>query len=225
MTIAQEIATKINEEIVKGTFPPGTKLPPERELTEIMCASRTSVREGLKMLKAKGILETHHGQGTYVTNDISNLNQALTMDLSLNRNKNTVLDLFKVRIVLESQIAAWSAEQAGDAELDEMNKILNDMESAIGKGENGAKQDILFHDRIARSTHNQAVLYIMMAIWDLLRDSRNYTLSIPGRSWVSLKAHREIYKAIKEKNPPRASQFMKLHLEEAYESVRNYLYP
>jgi GntR family transcriptional repressor for pyruvate dehydrogenase complex len=220
ITITHEVAQKIREAIREGKFAPGSKLPSERELAGIMSVSRASIREGLRMLKAVGIVEARRGHGTFVASDLNFIDQSLTFDMFVAKKKEIILDLFAVRIVLESNIAAWTAEYATERELDELEDILSEMEAAIGRGETGALQDILFHDRIARACRNRVIQRIMSAIWELLRESREYTLKEPGRSNISLAAHRKILDAIRKHDPEGAKELMRQHLEEALEALQ-----
>ncbi len=220
--LATIVANRIKGEIEKGRFPPGSKLPSERDLASLMGFSRASVREGLQLLKSTDIVEARTGIGTFVACELGSIDQALTSDLFLADKRELLEDLFGVRIVLEAQIAAWAAERANDDEIKKLDDVLSEMEAAISRGETGAIQDIVFHDYIARASRSRVVMRIMSAIWEHLQESRQHSLSIPGQSEISLKAHKDIYNAIRNRDPKEAKECMRHHLEQALGALRQY---
>ena len=178
--IYEEIVRQIRMLIADGHLKSGDRLPPERDLAERFRVSRTSVREAMRALESRGLIGIRPGEGAFVREvSIEALVEPLALVILAQRE--TIADLYEARRLLEPPIAALAARRATPEELSEMARILDQQAAEVAAGRTGLVQDAAFHTALAHSTHNRAITRIVTTLMDLLAQSREESLSIPGR--------------------------------------------
>jgi GntR family transcriptional repressor for pyruvate dehydrogenase complex len=193
----------------------------EREHTETYGIGRSSAREALRVLEARGLL-VGDGRGSLVVADpVTTLNGSIEMLLDLQRG--TVRDVYEVRRMIEVENAALAAARRTDDQLELMNGALAEQRDAScaqrdGRGGPGDVQaimeaDVRFHMVIAAASSNPLSLTIMEGIQRLLRGAQIAVGSISGLSETSVREHQAILNAIAEGNPGLAHAAMREHLE------------
>lgn len=207
------VASQISRLIEAGRFKPGDRLPPERDLAEMFGVSRTSVRDAIRVLEMRGLVEPRHGEGTVVTQVpidaiISPLADALVS------SKDLTADLFDMRKMLEPPLARAASVRATTEDLKAMKNILKRQAERVRAGAIAIEEDNAFHYQIATAAKNQVVLAVMDVVMDLLQESRSRSLQGPGRARKSLDGHRRILFAIRNGDPDLAAEAMRLHIEE-----------
>src|SRR5215831_2000709 len=111
----EQIVQQVEESIHKGALKPGDQLPPERELAEQFGVSRTAVREAVKALREKGLVEAYPGRGTFITDGTSySIRQSFDRMMRIGQPEASAY-LVEVREILEPEIAGLAAARA-DAE-------------------------------------------------------------------------------------------------------------
>src|SRR5205807_41149 len=208
-----EVASQIHRLIVAGRLKPGDRLPPERYLAETFGVSRTSVRDAIRVLEMRGLVEPRHGEGTIVREVpidaiVSPLADALAM------SKNLTADLFDMRKMLEPPLARAAAIRATAEDLLALRKIMSRQDEQNRNGKVAIAEDTAFHYQIATAAKNQVVLRVIDVIMDLLRESRARSLQGHARAERSLAGHRRIFTAIQGRDPEAAAEAMRLHIEE-----------
>ena len=208
-----EVASQISRLIEAGRVKPGDRLPPERELAEMFGVSRTSVRDAIRVLEMRGLVEPRHGEGTVVKQVpidaiVSPLADALVS------SKNLTADLFDMRKMLEPPLARAASLRATGEDLKAMRDILKRQAGRVRAGEIAIEEDNAFHYRIATAARNHVVLAVMDLVMELLQESRARSLQGPGRVEKSLDGHRRILLAIRNGDPDLAEEAMRLHIEE-----------
>jgi GntR family transcriptional repressor for pyruvate dehydrogenase complex len=208
-----EVASQIHRLIAEGRLEPGDRLPPERDLAEMFGVSRTSVRDAIRVLEMRGLVEPRHGEGTVVKQIpidaiISPLADALAA------SKGLTADLFDMRRMLEPPLARVAALRATDDDIRAMVAILGRQAERVRAGGIAIEEDNAFHYRIATAAKNQVVLRVIDVVMDLLRESRARSLQGAGRAEKSLDGHRRILSAICDRQPDEAAEAMRLHIEE-----------
>jgi GntR family transcriptional regulator, transcriptional repressor for pyruvate dehydrogenase complex len=208
-----EVASQIHRLIAQGRLEPGDRLPPERELAEMFGVSRTSVRDAIRVLEMRGLVEPRHGDGTVVKQiPIDALVTPLAEALAA--SKDLTADLFDMRRMLEPPLARVAALRATDEDITAMEHILSRQAERVRAGGIAIEEDNAFHYRIGTAAKNQVVLRLMDVVMDLLRESRARSLQGPGRAEKSLNGHRRILSAISDRAPDAAAEAMRLHIEE-----------
>jgi GntR family transcriptional repressor for pyruvate dehydrogenase complex len=210
--IYEEIVRQVRQLIAEGKLKSGDRLPPERELAEKFRVSRTSVREALRALQSRGLIQIRAGEGNYIS-DISVETLVEPLALVILPHREAVGELFEARRLLEPAIAALAARRATPEEIAEMERILEEQAREVVAGRTGVAQDAAFHAALAGSAHNRAIVRIVNALVDLLTQSREETLQTPGRPSRSHLDHTKILAAVRQGDGPAAQRAVLEHLD------------
>jgi DNA-binding FadR family transcriptional regulator len=209
-TLAENTADRLVDMIIDGQFDKNERLPSEFELAALLDVGRGTIREAIKILASRHVVEIRRGHGTYIADKPGQIDDPLGLAFVDNKKK-LALDLFELRLIIEPRIAALAARRVNKKEIEEIERACSAVEISINKGISYADEDIRLHELIAKATKNQVVENIIPIIHsavELFVELRDEELM---RSTVA--SHRAIVDAIKEKNPQKAESEMKLHLE------------
>jgi GntR family transcriptional regulator, transcriptional repressor for pyruvate dehydrogenase complex len=209
--IYEAIVRQIKAMIAEGRLKSGDQLPPERDLAEKFVVSRTSVREALRALESLGLIEIRPGEGTFVR-EVSVEALIEPLALAMLSQRAAIGELFEARRLLEPSIAAFAALRAMPHEIEEMARILDEQAKEVAAGRTGLTQDGAFHSAIAAAAHNRAISRLVHGIMDLLTQSREESLSTPGRPTRSHQSHCRILEAIAAHDQEGARRAMLDHL-------------
>jgi GntR family transcriptional repressor for pyruvate dehydrogenase complex len=211
--VYEQIAQQLQRMILDGLMKVGDKLPPERELAEMLQVSRGSLRDAIRTLELMGLVEARQGEGTVVCNPSANslINPLATVLL---RQRELIGDLLEFRRMIEPTLAARAAVNAADQESAFMEDILRRQKEKVDRGELAIEEDSEFHYSIARAAGNSVVLKVLDAFMDLLRESRERSLQLEGRLQKSYTGHRRILNAIRRHDAAAAEAAMRQHIDE-----------
>ena len=213
----ERIVEQIEARIVSGALRVGDQMPSERELAEQFAVSRTAVREAVKILGKKGLVEIRPGRGTFVINDTPNaLRQSLDMLMRLGRSDSPA-DLMEVREILEPEIAARAAKRITEEPLQQMQLAVDVMDRALHNTEAFVEADLDFHLALAEGTGNPIIPLLMDSIIDLLRDQRKRTGAVTGGLERGQYHHKRILEAVRARNADAARKAMEAHLQQVRE--------
>jgi GntR family transcriptional repressor for pyruvate dehydrogenase complex len=208
----QEIVDQIQQQILSGALKPGDQIPAERDLAERFGVSRTAVREAIKSLTEKGLIEVFVGRGTFVTN-LSPDRVVESMTLLLRNEPHNVLSLQEARELLEVPTARLAAERRSDAHIVRLRAIHAEIEEERSISPRLVDGDTEFHVEVARASGNPVLVLLTQTIFALLRTDRmhrdDFATSLPA----AFANHREIIDAIADRDGDRAADAMKTHLE------------
>jgi GntR family transcriptional repressor for pyruvate dehydrogenase complex len=169
--LSQRTAKGLEELIVEqGWFLPGQQIPNETELAETFSVSRATLREAVKILVARGILEVRRGTGTFVAEMLPDKSSIDMPDMS--RMITEVRDLYEVRLLFEPQVAELACIRATEQELEGMQKLCDKMEKLSAAGEDVTEADIAFHSSLMRASHNEFIQQLLPVIRRALSDRR-----------------------------------------------------
>ncbi len=193
----------------------GAKLPAERVLAEQLKVSRSSVREAIRTLELQGLVVSKHGSGTFINTQSLDAVAALMTSSSgagLGANEAQLRDIFEVRHLLEPQLATLAAQRATPEDVERLAGILEEQKRQIMEGETGVDADTEFHFALATATHNTALVKVVSAVEDVLRQSRDQSLQQPGRAERSLASHHQILEMVRAGDKQGAREAMEHHL-------------
>jgi len=175
--------------------------------------SRSSVRDAIRGLELRGLVEPRQGAGTIVR-ETSAERLANPFANALRRRQEPISELLDFRKMLEPPLAARAATHASADEISEMEEILQRQEVKHGHGEAAVAEDAEFHYNVALASGNSVVLKVLEILMDLLRDTRERSLQVEGRPEKSLAGHRRILAAIKRHDAEDAKAAMRRHIED-----------
>lgn len=208
-SLGEKTEDKLMEYIFQEPIEPGQKIPNEYELAEKFGVGRSTIREAVKGLVSRGILEIRRGDGTYVIN--TNPLDADPLGLGRIENKyQLALELFDVRLMLEPEIAALACRNATKEDLVHLKKLCDETEQLYLSGHNHISKDIEFHTCIAQCSKNQVVEILIPVINTAVMTFANITHRLLMEE--TLETHRAITKAILQRDMVGARCAMILHL-------------
>ena len=214
--VAEEIADRIRVLILDGTLRPGEPLPGERQLAVRFGVSRGSIRDAFRMLETIGLLETRHGQGTFPRDlDVNRLVAPLASILTYRPELSE--ELLDVRRMFEPAVARFAATRITDADLGDLQRILDTQRKKVKAGGSTLVEDTAFHAVIARATRNRVVMRIMETLNDLLIESRRASLRQKGRPERSMQGHEAVVAALRDRDPEAAWNAMRTHIDQIAE--------
>lgn len=197
--------------IASGQLPPGARVPAERDLAAQLGVSRNSVREAVRELELKQLVERRSGRGTIVLNAQSDGHRNLLDDLAT--ADRDVLEIMDFRLTIEPPIAAHAATRRTQGSLTRMARLLAEMERET-RPDRVAELDREFHAAVARATHNRLLVRLGDVSSEWLRQSRREALQSRHRRAASLEGHRRIYEAVRAGDPDAAHTAMAEHIKQ-----------
>jgi GntR family transcriptional repressor for pyruvate dehydrogenase complex len=215
-----QIVQQIEESILSGALKPGDQLPPERELAVRFGVSRTAVREAVRTLHQRGLVEAYSGRGTFVTNGTSQaIRSSLDLMIKISQPSGPT-PLVEVREILEPEIAALAAARCEEVHLAMMREAIAVMDRERTDGEAFIEADLDFHLALAEAAANPLILSLIDSIGGLLREQRMRIFYVEGGPERGQFHHKRILEAVEQRNPERAREAMRAHLQQVREDSR-----
>lgn len=217
----QLVIDQIQEMIMTGKLKKGDKLPSERDLSEKMGVSRTSIREGLRALEIIGLIESRQGEGNYIKGNMeSGFFEPLSVMFILSGGRP--LDILEVRRTIEVEGAVLAAKRISEEQKEELKEIMDGLRNAKDEKES-SEYDRKFHYMIAKCTGNYLIMNLFNVITSLMRDfikdARWEILQANKSQEFLVKQHQLICDAIIENDPEKSALAMKEHIEYIYNVV------
>lgn len=207
--LAPQVEEELMNYILHEPVKIGEKIPNEYELASRFGVGRSTIREVVRSLATKGILEVRRGSGTYVVSTSSLTNDPLGLEKFTDKYK-LALELFEVRLMLEPEIAALASEYATAEEKEELKKLCRETEELYLAGKNHTKKDVEFHTCIARCSRNRVVEQLLPIIQTAVVTFVNLT----HRKLMeeTIETHRAILDAVLQGDSVGARCAMIMHL-------------
>lgn len=213
------VAEHLTAQIGERALAPGAAVPSERELVEAFKVGRSSVREALRMLESRGLIEGA-GNGTFVVSSFRNaLNQSFELLLSV--DEADLRELFEVRRIVEGECAALAAARRRAKDVKRLDQAIAAMEAGLDAEQAYIDADLMFHLTVADATGNRVAAHLMHAIRDQIRRALGTVFHIPGSPERSLEQHCEIADAIRMQRPDEARARMHEHLQRVEDEIHH----
>ncbi|MFZ0135613.1 MAG: FadR/GntR family transcriptional regulator [Candidatus Sulfotelmatobacter sp.] len=213
----EQIVQQIEESVLNGSLKPGDQLPAERDLAQRLGVSRTAVREAVKTLREKGLVEAYSGRGTFVTDGTSQAARQsfdLMVKIGLQGQGEGSPHLVELRLVLEPGIAAMAAERVTEEDLAAMREAVAVMDRSQKNAEAYIEADLDFHLALAEAVANPLILSLIDSIVGLLREQRIRIFNVEGGPQRGQVHHKRILEAMERRDPEMARGAMRAHLEQ-----------
>ncbi|RJR38757.1 MAG: FadR family transcriptional regulator [Desulfobacteraceae bacterium] len=220
----EEIADQIRGLIYAGTFKPGDKLPPERELASQFRAGRMVVREALRTLEQSGLVSVKQGSsgGAYIKQADP---EVITRSISdmIKVGGVSLKELTEARLGIESVVLEFAFDRITDEDLNSLHQNIVLTEELVRQGARALEENLNFHLLLAGFSRNTL---FMMITESIMNSTRAFLESItPDTKYLKkiLSHHKEIYGALKDKDLPAAREAMKRHLLMANQGTSEYI--
>ncbi|WP_125776614.1 FadR/GntR family transcriptional regulator [Antribacter gilvus] len=212
MALTDDAIAKIRDMIVSGELKPGQRLPPEKELSDALGLSRSSLREAVKALELIRVLDVRRGDGTYVTTlEPDLLLEAVSFVVDLHQDAS-LLELFEARRLLEPQAAGLAAVRMSEEDLRALRGIVDDV------GEDTAidalvAHDLAFHARITAACGNSYLRGMIDALSSRTVRARIWRgLTESGSVQRTLDEHHAIVDALEQRDPDLVRALVTVHV-------------
>ena len=219
----EQIVQQIEESILSGGMKAGEQLPSERELATSFGVSRTAVREAVKALREKGLVEAYSGRGTFITDGTTHaVRQSLDRMIRLGQPEGSAY-LAEVREILEPEFTALAAIRVEEQHLASMREAIAIMDRSMHKPDAYIEADLDFHLALAEAAGNPLILSLLDSIVGLLREQRLRIFTAtqgPVRGQVH---HKKILAAIMQRDAALARIEMRAHLQQVKEDSQTAL--
>ena len=210
MTKTDRLTRLFGRQIAQGEFAPGSALPSEADLCVRFDVSRNVIREVVKVLSTKKLINAQRHRGLFVMPQAQwNYLDADVLEWALENGGNPALidSLIEVRSLIEPTIARWAAERATAVDLVAIEASYNAMQASLDDAHAFHEADILFHRAILVATHNVVIQQLSDAVSALQRAIFDYTfLATAQHLALTIKEHSDLFDAIRRKNPKAAEQ-------------------
>ncbi len=225
LPISQVIANRIEQHILDGELAPSQKMASERQLSAKYGVSRSIVREALRDLQGRGLIETRQGQGSFVADMVPEVNSSSALLKSLMGHKSTLFDVYEVREQLEGQAARLAAQRGTQRDFHKITQAFQAMEALHDSDD--PHWDHAFHWAITEASHNAVLIHVLKSLDQLMYHSVELCVSKlrSNRSTGQQidKHHRQIYHAVINRQAQWAQKAAAAHVRYACEQIRETL--
>ena len=219
---SQRLYVKVAEQISKlvrdGNIKVGDKLPAERDLAERLGVSRPTIREAMIALELSGTVEIRTGSGIYIIDQ--------KPGLTLVDEGVGPFEIMDTRYIIETEACALAAIHITDEQIVQLKQALIEMEEEEKQLNSSEQADMKFHLIIAEASQNSAISAIVAWLWELRNKSHLSTVFMAKVRdegiHPSINEHKKIIEALEKRNPEKARNAMKLHIENASDAASAY---
>jgi GntR family transcriptional repressor for pyruvate dehydrogenase complex len=219
-SLRSQVYARIKEQLVKGVWKPGTKLPSEHEFCALFGVSRVTVRGAIQQLEILGLVETKQGGGTFVRN-FSPLEGMDTFHPLLWIQKNQdLITVLEYRKIIEKGTIGLAQEKISPGDIAFLEETYKTMVNSEYDAEEYTAADLAFHYRLAEITRNSIIVKVYDLINSILSTAMKDIVHILGRN-IGLTYHRRIIDALKRGNKKKSEALIEEHIEETIRAIRN----
>ncbi len=210
----EQIVQQIEQSIVGGRLNPGDQLPTERELAQQFGVSRTAVREAVKTLTEKGLVESFSGRGTFVTAPrLQSSRKSLDAFFGIGDLEDPAC-LVELREIIEPEVTILAATRIEEQQLAMMREAVAVMDRSMKQPAAYIEADLDFHLALAEAAGNPLILSLLDSIVGVLRSQRLGIFGVEGGPERGQSHHKQILEAIERRDPSAAHEAMRAHLEQ-----------
>jgi len=214
--IYEKVVEELKEAIARGSLRPGDPLPPERTLMEQIGVSRSSLREAFRVLELMGLIESIPGKGRFVRRPRGSAAEARAVPLE----DEAILELMEARRILDPAIAAEAAKRSLPSDLTRLRRVISVTEEGLEDLDRRAQSDFDFHLALAEATHNFVFANIVRMNFNLIMAAHDRIYRILADKQAFLLEHRDLYEAILDHDPLRATTLAGTHIDRVYKTLQ-----
>ncbi|MBA4743716.1 MAG: FadR family transcriptional regulator [Muricauda sp.] len=215
--VQQAIVAGLRDFIEFKNLEPGDKLPSERMLSERFGVSRSNIREAIQRLEFYGILKSRPQSGTFIA-DIGRVAMKGMIDDILRLEEPDFKSLVETRILLELKTVKLAALRRSEKDLKKMRETLDAYKEKVVNGQDAVEEDLLFHLAIAKASKNSTMNTFMLIITpEIITNFEKYHVCDSNQSLMAIEEHEDVFEAIRDQDPKRAREKMKIHFNILYQ--------
>ena len=213
-TPVSEVARQMLDLFTSGSIAPGTRLPPERQLSSTLGVGRSAVREALAALEILGIVDVRPGSGTYLRGTASEL-LPRTLRWGLLIGERNTTELLELRSGLEIYVARLAASRATASDLDAIADRVENMRASVGNLSAFARADLEFHHSLAEAAGNKVLIDQLHVVRSLLQVYADRAVHDAAEALVAIAEHDAVHKALVAGDEDAAASAMAMHMATA----------
>lgn len=212
-TLSVSVTERLERLIHERHLEPGDRMSSERELAEQFGVSRTVIREAVRSLVARGLLEVRPGSGTLIKAPTAEtVVQSVVSYMQVGQPDFDYGKIHEVRRVLEVEIAGLAAQRRTQADLQTIRSYIERMEASVQDRPAFAAADVAFHVALAQATHNELFTILLDSIAGVMFRVRELGGRVRSALQHAIRFHKKIYRQVEAGNAERARQAMLEHL-------------
>ena len=212
VSVVEQAISKIYDLILSQNLKENDKLPPERQLSEMLGISRNSLREAIRVLDMLGVVRVDQGSGLVI--DSSRVSDAVTKHLTfaLRMNREKMNELFEARLVVETECASLAALRASESERALLHRTYQELCESRTDRPKSIALEIELHNIVARAAHNSVLEKILNSLKQILKESREATVPHTGVTPETVKVHERLIAAIDARDSRSSADIMREHI-------------
>ena len=212
VSVVEQAISKIYDLILSQNLKENDKLPPERQLSEMLGISRNSLREAIRVLDMLGVVRVDQGSGMVI--DSSRVSDAVTKHLTfaLLMNREKMNELFEARLVVETECASLAALRASESERALLHRTYQELCESRTDRPKSIALEIELHNIVARAAHNSVLEKILNSLKQILKESREATVPHTGVTPETVKVHERLIAAIDARDYRSSADIMREHI-------------
>lgn len=222
VSLQTEIIKYIQDYIADNRLEPGDKLPSQGALMDMMQVSRTALREAVKTLEAKGVIEVQNGKGLYVGVEEKE-QHTLESLLGVMHEKELLLEILEVRRFLEKEIVNMVVQKASDDELKELGGIVEQLMEKIRLGERQTEIDKAFHYKVYELCHNRVMYSVICSLSEYTDRLWEFPLDMKDPFEESMPYHEKLYQALCARDAKQAQKMNNKLLDYVISDIIKYI--
>lgn len=224
-TLSARVTDAVEKLIADSELVPGDRMPSERVLAEKFDVSRTVIREAVRALVAKGLLDVRRGSGTVVCGPQTDfVSRSMSLLLLTGGTSHSYDHVHEVRVLLEVHIASLAAERRNEIDIMHLDRALDRMVRDHDR-ESFASADVAFHSALAAAAQNPLLLVLHDSIADVMIAVRQQAFDPSGSVLNAQGHHRKIFEAVRDGDPVRAAKAMEEHLLDSRRLMEGHAMP
>lgn len=226
--LVDEVTDRLLDQIIDGTYPPGSSLPAEMVLAADFEVSRVTVRAATKALAAQGIVRTDRGVGSTVAplNRWTSITALLRVTASISDDAEAGVQLVQLRRMLECGAAELAAHHIEESELRRLGQLVDVMTDSHHEAdiESYVEADLAFHEAILEASRNPFISIGFAPLTSALAVHRHRTSSIATMRTLGIDHHHAIVTALAAGDPEASRKAMDMHMQQTVDGLRDYVH-
>jgi GntR family transcriptional regulator, transcriptional repressor for pyruvate dehydrogenase complex len=213
------VIERVRTLVANGTYRVGDRLPPESELCTLFGVGRSTIREAMRVLANRGVVDIRHGEGTFVAT------RALERSFEERLERAALEDIYEARILIERPLAELAAQRRDARDIAAMRKALRNRRRAIRAGDVAAytESDFAFHRAIARASKNAALIGVYESFVNVVQPMLSSVITPEYIGAENDVLHDKLCDAIARGDVPETRRLVLSHLKKSRKDFGNHL--